>query len=127
MVKPNNVSKLLAFPAPSPLPAPLPLNWDFQILETKDNLMNALELLRNAYNEMLAGKAVEAAENILAQVEAILKINEKLPPHTVVAAVKIHAPIAPNTERKVLLLFPSGKSAVRMNTVGTISRAVALD
>jgi hypothetical protein len=107
MVNRNNAGKLLSFPAPRPVPGSPAENWCLRILETKDNLVSALELLRIAYNEMLAGKTVKAADEILAQVEAILRKDDKIPAHTVVAAIKIHGSISPDAKRKVLLLFPA--------------------
>jgi hypothetical protein len=68
--------------------------------------VGALEFLRVAYNEMLAGKAVKAADEILANVEAILR-DEKIPEYTVVAAIRIHRSLSPDAKRKVLLLFPT--------------------
>jgi hypothetical protein len=107
MVNRNNAGKLLSFPVPRPVPGSPAEKWCLRILETKDNLVGALELLRIAYNEMLAGKPVKAADEILAQVEAILRKDEKIPAYTVVAAIKIHGSISPDAKRKVLLLFPA--------------------
>ena len=69
--------------------------------------MSALEFLRTAYNEMLAGKPVKTADEIQAQVEAILRKDEKAPAYTVVAAIRIRGSIPPDAKRKVLLLFPA--------------------
>jgi len=69
--------------------------------------MGALEFLRVAYNEMLAGKEVKAADEILANVEAILRNDQKIPEYTVVAALRIHRSLSPDAKRKVLLLFPT--------------------
>jgi hypothetical protein len=105
MVHRNNAGKLLLFPAPTAAPVAPAENWSLRILETKDNLTSALEFLRIAYNEMLAGKPVKAADEILAQVEAILRNDEKIPAYTVVAAIRIHGSISPDAKPKVLLLF----------------------
>jgi hypothetical protein len=113
MVYPNNVGKLLSFPAPTPVPESPAQNWSVRILETKDNLLSALDYLRVAYNEMLAGRAVKAADEILAQVEAILRSDKKSAPFTVVSAIRIHEPILPLAKRKVLLLFPAVKAPNR--------------
>jgi hypothetical protein len=51
----NNPGKLLLFPAPTPVPRSSAEDWDRRILETRDNLVSALEFLRSAYNEILAG------------------------------------------------------------------------
>jgi hypothetical protein len=107
MVNRNNAGKLLSFPVPGPVPGPPAENWGLRILETKDNLVSALEFLRTAYNEMLAGKPVKTADEILAQVEAILRKDEKIPAYTVVAAIRIRGSISPEAKRKVLLLFPA--------------------
>jgi hypothetical protein len=117
MVTPNNMSKLLSFPAPTPIPGSPPQNWKFRLLVARDNVINALKLLRNAYNEMLAGTPVDSAEEIVAQVKAILTINERLPRYTVLTEIETHAPITPDTKRKVLLLFPTAK-APRKNSIG---------
>ena len=82
-------------------------DWSFRILETKDKLLDALDFLRVTYNEMLAGKAVRAADEILANVETILRNDEEIPDYTVVAAIRIHRPLSPDAKRKVLLLFPT--------------------
>jgi hypothetical protein len=110
MDKRNSASKLLSFPAPTTVSYPLPQNWDFRILEIKDNLVNALQFLRSVYDDKLAGKPVRAAGEIFVQVETILKVHAELPSYTVVAAIKIHAPILPDVKRKVLLLFPTAKA-----------------
>jgi hypothetical protein len=107
MVNRNNAGKLLSFPVPRPVPGSPAENWSLRILETRDNLVSALEFLRIAYNEMLAGKPVKAADEILAQVEAILRKDEKIPAYTVVAAIRIRGSISPDAKRKVLLLFPA--------------------
>lgn len=112
MVNPNNAGKLLPFPVPRPVPGSRAENCCLRILETKDNLLSALELLRIAYNEMLAGKPVKATDKILAQVEAILRKDKRIPAYTVVAAIKIHGSISPDAKRKVLLPFPAVKSDV---------------
>jgi hypothetical protein len=95
MVDGNNAGRLLSFPAPTAVPGPPAEDWSFRILETKDKLLDALEFLRFAYNE------------ILANVEAILRKDEEIPDYTVVAATRIHRPLSPDTKRKVLLLFPT--------------------
>jgi hypothetical protein len=110
MVNRNNAGKVLPFPVPRPVPGSRAENWCLRILETKDNLLSALELLRIAYNEMLAGKPVKATDEILAQVEAILRNDKKI--YTVVAAIKIHGSISPDAKRKVLLPFPAVRSNV---------------
>jgi hypothetical protein len=112
MVNRNNAGKLLSFPAPRPVPGSPAENWSLRILEIKDNLVSALEFLRIAYNEMLAGKRVKAADEILAQIEAILRRDQKIPPYTVVADIRIHGSISPDAKRKVLLLFPAVRSNV---------------
>jgi hypothetical protein len=106
MVDGNNAGRLLSFPAPTAVPRSPAEDWSLRILETKDKLVGALELLRVAYNEMLAGKEVKAADEILANVEAILRNDQKIPGYTVVAAIRVHKSLSPDAKRKVLLLFP---------------------
>jgi hypothetical protein len=100
MLHPNNAGKLLLFPAPVPASGSLAQNWNVRILETKDNLVSALDYLRIAYNEMLAGRPVKAADEIVAHVEAIMKRHEKPTPFTV-------------AKRNILLLFPAVKTPKR--------------
>ena len=107
MVDGNNVGKLLSFPAPAAGRGSPAEDWSFRILETKDKLLDALDYLRVAYNEMLAGKAVKKADEILANVEAILRNDEEIPDYTVVAAIRIHRPLSLDAKRRVLLLFPT--------------------
>jgi hypothetical protein len=106
MVNRDNAGKLLPFPVPRPVPGSRAENWCLRILETKDNLLSALELLRIAYNEMLAGRPVKSVDEVLARVEAILRNDAKIPAYTVVAAIRIHGSIAPKPKPKVLL-FPA--------------------
>jgi hypothetical protein len=68
MVHRHNAGKLLLFPAPRPVAGPSAENWNLRILETKDNLTSALEFLRIAYNEMLAGRPVKSVDEVLARV-----------------------------------------------------------
>jgi hypothetical protein len=107
MVKRDNAGKLLWFPSPKPITGLPAENWGRRILETKDNLVSAIEFLRIAYTEMLDGKPVKPADEILAQVEAILRTDGKIPAYTVVAAIRIHGSISPEAKPKVLLLFPT--------------------
>jgi hypothetical protein len=107
MVDGINAGRLLSFPAPTAAPGSPSEDWSFRILESKDKLLDALELLRVAYNEMLAGKAVSSADQILANVEVILRNDEEIPDYTVVAAIRIHRPPSPDAKQKVLLLFPT--------------------
>jgi hypothetical protein len=107
MVHRNNTGKLLLFPAPKPIPGSPADNWSLRILEIKDNVTSALEFLRIAYNEMLAGKPVKSVDEVLAQVEAIVGNDAKIPAYTVISAIRIHGSITPEPKRKVLLLFPA--------------------
>jgi hypothetical protein len=111
MVDGNNAGRLLSFPAPTAVPGSPAEDWGLRILETKDKLLDALEFLRLAYNEMLAGKAVKPADEILANVEAILRNVEERPDYTVVAAIRIHRPLFPDAKRKVLLRFPTARES----------------
>jgi hypothetical protein len=107
MVHRNNAGKLLLFPAPGLTPGSPAENWSLRVLETKDNLLSALEFLRIAYNEMLAGKPVKSVDEVLARVEAILRNDPKIAAYTVISAIRIHGSITPEPKRKVPLLFPA--------------------
>jgi hypothetical protein len=107
MLHRNNAGKLLLFPAPTAIPGSPAENRSLRILETKDNLTSALEFLRITYNEMLAARQVKSVDEVLVQVEAILRNDAKIPAYTVVAAIRIHGSISPEPKRRVLLLFPA--------------------
>jgi hypothetical protein len=77
MVHPSNAGKLLLFPLSTPVPEAVAQNWDLRILEKRDNLVNALEYLRNEYEAMLAGNATTAADEVSARVETSLS-NQKV-------------------------------------------------
>jgi hypothetical protein len=107
MADQNKPGQLLLFPAPTPVPGLPGEDWDRRILETRDNLVSALEFLRSAYNERLAGQPVKAFDQIRAQVDSILRHDEKIPPYTVVGAIKVRGSTLPEAKRKILL-FPAG-------------------
>ena len=110
MVHPRNAGKLLSFPLSQPVPEAAAQNWDLRILETRDNLVNALDYLRDEYDAMLVGNATTAADEVLARVETILR-NEKVSWFTVVAKIRVHGPTPRDAKRKVLLLFPAVKAS----------------
>jgi hypothetical protein len=107
MANSNTMGNLLSFPAPMAVSGSPAENWSAQVLRTRDNLVSALEFLRIAYNEMLAGMPVKASDEILAKVETILRNGGKIPAYTVVAAIRIRRKISPEPKRRVLLLFPA--------------------
>jgi hypothetical protein len=109
VVHPKNAGTLLSFPLSTPVPEVAAQNWDLRILETRDNLVNALDYLRDEYNAMLAGEATTAADEVLARVETILR-NEKVSWYTVVAKLSVHAPTQRDAKRKDLLFFPAVKA-----------------
>jgi hypothetical protein len=109
MMRSTSTGKLLSFPFSTPVPKTTAQKWDLRILETRDNLVNALDYLRDEYNAMLAGKATTAADEVLARVETILR-NEKVSWYTVVAKISVHGPTPRDAKRKVLLLFPAVKA-----------------
>jgi hypothetical protein len=98
--------KLLTFPAPALAPESLE-HWIDQILNTKDHLVDALEFLRTAYNEMLAGSPVRDVDEVLAQVEAILKSDETMEKYTIVGAIRTRGCKPPKVGKSPLLLFPN--------------------
>jgi hypothetical protein len=109
VVHPKNAGTLLSFPLSTPVPEVAAQNWDPRIVETRDNLVNALDYLRDEYNAMLAGKATTTADELLARVETILR-NEKVSWYKVVAKLRVHGPTPRDAKRKVLLFFPPVKA-----------------
>jgi hypothetical protein len=107
MIHPNKAGELLVFPAPTPVPGSPAEDWSLRILETNDNLIQALEFLRIAYNEMLAGGAVKSVDEVLARVGVILRNDGKIPAYTVVATIRVRESLPPEPKRKVPLLFPA--------------------
>jgi hypothetical protein len=110
MVNPRNSGKILSFPSSTPVPEAAAQDWSPRILETRDNLLNALEYVRDEYNAMLAGKPITAADEILARVEIILRNDERISSYTVVAKLKIDGPTSREAKPKILLLFPAVKA-----------------
>jgi hypothetical protein len=102
----STAGKLVLFPAPAPVPGSSAEDWSRRTLEIKDNLVSALEFVQFTYNESLAGKPVNAADEILAQVVTILRHDEKMPASTVVGTIRVHGSTSPEAKRKILLLVP---------------------
>jgi hypothetical protein len=124
MVHRNNAGKLLSFPPPRPVPGSPAENWSLRILETKDNLISALDFLRIAYNEMLAGRPVKSIVEVLARVEAILRNDAEVPAYTVVAAIRIDRSRLKRNE-KSHCSFPQFKALhVRRPAVPIKTRAI---
>jgi hypothetical protein len=55
---------------------------------------------------MLAGKVVKSADEVLANVEVILRNDKNIPSYTVVSAIRVHGSPSPDAKRKLPLLFP---------------------
>jgi hypothetical protein len=106
MGKRKDPGKLLTFPSRGLAPESIE-HWIDQVLHTKDHLVDALEFLRTAYNEMLAGTPVRDVDEIMAQVEAILKSNETMERYTVVGVLRTRGAKPPKTARNSLLPFPN--------------------
>lgn len=108
MANPNTASgKLLSFPMlKQNIESPVE-NWIHRLLETKDNLVSALELLRISYNAMQAGMPMLEAERILEQVEAILKHAEKVKGTAVATVTEVHGSNLQSAKQKPLLPFPT--------------------
>jgi len=111
MIRSTSSCKLLSFPLSTPVPEVTVQNWNLRILQTRDNLVNALDYLRDEYNAMLVGEPITAADEILARVETILRNDEKISWYTVIAKIRIHGPTSREAKRKVLLLFPAVENA----------------
>src|ERR1700722_1507293 len=114
MMRSISTGKLLWFPLSTPVPEAAAQNWNLRILETRDNVENALDYLRDECNAMLAGKSITAADEILARVETILRNSREVSWCTVVAKIRIHEPTSRDAKQKVLLPFPAvGNAAVK--------------
>jgi hypothetical protein len=114
MMRSISTGKLSSFPLSTPVPEAAAQNWNLRILETRDNLENALDYLHDEYNAMLAGEPFTAVDEILARVEAILRNSQEVSWYTVVAKIRIHGPTSRDAKRKVLLPFPAvGNAAVK--------------
>jgi hypothetical protein len=100
--------KLLTFPART-LALDSVEHWIDQILHTKDHLVDALEFLRTAYNEMMAGAPVRQVDEIMAQVEAILRSDETMERYTVGGVIKTRSSRPPKVTQSSLLVFPDGR------------------
>jgi tRNA A22 N-methylase len=110
MVNPQTASaRILAFPTTQPKPDLEAVNLMHRIIDSKDNLLTALEVLRDSYNVILAGTSSRDADDILAQAEAALQQA-----HNVMASVEETTTIIRNlqvTSNRQLLLFPAPSRA----------------
>jgi tRNA A22 N-methylase len=104
-------ARILSFPAAEQKP-------DFEanllihrIMDSKDNLLTALEVLRDSYNVILAGTSSRDADEILAQAEAALQQA-----HNVMADVEqtttIMKKLQPTSQKQLLLFPPSSRAGV---------------
>jgi hypothetical protein len=114
MVRSISTGKLLSFPLSTPMPEAAAQNWNLRILETRDNLVDALSYLQDEHNAMLAGEAITPADEILARVDTILRNCREMSWYTVVAKIRVYGPSSRDAKRKVPLLFPAvGDVAVK--------------
>jgi hypothetical protein len=100
MMRSISTGRLLWFPLSTPVPEAAAQNWNLRILETKDNLENALNYLRDEYNAMLAGEPVTAADEILARVETIQRNSREVSRWTIVPKIRVHEPTLARRETK---------------------------
>ena len=102
-------ARILFFPTTQQEPDLEANNLIHRIIDSKDNLLTALEVLRDSYNVILAGTSSRDADEILAQAEAALEQA-----HNVMANVEETTTIIKNlhvTSQKQLLLFPPSSRA----------------
>jgi tRNA A22 N-methylase len=101
---PTASARILSFPTKQQMPNLEADTLIHRIIDSKDNLLTALEILRDSYNVILAGTSSRDADEILAQAEAALQQA-----HNVMANVEETTAIVMNlhaTSRNQLLLFP---------------------
>ncbi len=97
-------ARILSFPATQQKPDLDADNLIRRIIDSKDDLLTALEILRDSYNVILAGTSSRDADEILAQAEAALQQA-----YNVMDNVEETTTIIKNlqaTSQKQLLLFP---------------------
>jgi hypothetical protein len=102
-------ARILSFPTPYQKPDLDADNLIHRIIDSKDSLLTALEILRDSYNVILAGTSLKDADEILAQAEASLRQA-----HNVMANVEETTTIIKNlqtTSQRQLLLFPPSSRA----------------
>jgi hypothetical protein len=66
-------ARILSFPTTQQKPDSAANDLIHRIMDSKDNLLTALEVLRDSYNMILAGTSLRDADEILAQAEAALQ------------------------------------------------------
>jgi hypothetical protein len=97
-------ARILLFPTAQQDPYLEGNNLILRIIDSKNNLLTALEVLRDSYNVILAGTSSGDTDEILAQAEAALQHA-----HNVIVNVEETTRIIKNlraTSQKQLLLFP---------------------
>jgi hypothetical protein len=102
-------ARILSFPTTQQKPDLEANNLIRRIIDSKDSLLTALEVLRDSYNVILARTSLKDADEILAQAEAALQHAAN-----VMANVEQTTRIIKNwqaTSQKQLLLFPPSNRA----------------
>jgi hypothetical protein len=98
------LGRIIPFPTPKKTPE-LQTNYlIYRILDCKDDLLTALEVLRDSFNAILGGTPSRGAGEILAQAEAAVQQA-----HKVMANVAVTTTTIKNLQaipQKQLLLFP---------------------
>jgi hypothetical protein len=94
---------LLSFPIPGKTTDNQTDHLVYQILESNDILVRALEHLRDSYNAMMVGEPLANADEILTQAESALQQAEDVMGHVPVTTIKIQG----LQLQRQLLLFPA--------------------
>ncbi len=122
------LGRILPFPTPPKKPELQSTDLIYRILDCKDDLLTALEVLRDSFNAILGETSSRDADEILAQAEAAIQQA-----YNVTANVAVTAPIIKNLrtipEKKLPLFPPSSITRARSTTrrVSAASRKRAGD
>jgi methyl-accepting chemotaxis protein len=101
----TGVGVLLSFPIPERTTDNQTDHLIFQLLQSNDSLMTALEHLQDSYNALKVGNTLENADEILTQAESALRQAENVMGHVPVTTTKIQD--LRQLSQKQLLLFPA--------------------
>jgi precorrin-6B methylase 2 len=102
-------ARILSFPRTQQKPDLAANNLIHRIMDSKDNLLTALEVLRDSYNMILAGTSLRDADEILVQAEAALQQAANVMANAEETTTTIKNLQA--TSHKQLLLFPPSNRA----------------
>jgi hypothetical protein len=117
------LGKILPFPRPKQNQGLLRSNLVYRILDCKDDLLAALEVLRDSFNAILGDTPSRDADEILAQAEAAVQQAHNVMANVAVTTAKLKN-LRAMLQKQLPLFPPSSITRARSTTkrAGAVSR-----